>query len=148
ARPFWFQLYMVRDRGFMRDLLAVARELGCSALVFTVDMPVAGSRYRDIRSGLSGGAGRAGAIHRIWQAMQRPAWAWDVGLLGRPHSLGNVVPVLAGKSGLDDFFAWLGRNFDPAISWKDLDFIRSQWSGPLIIKGVLEVDDARQAVKL
>jgi L-lactate dehydrogenase (cytochrome) len=148
TKPFWFQLYMIRDRGFMRDLLARAREAGCSALVFTVDMPVAGSRYRDLRSGLTGAAGLGGTLQRFWQAAQRPGWAWDVGLHGRPHSLGNVVPVLGGKSGIDDFFAWLGANFDPGISWKDLDFIREQWSGPLIIKGVLDVEDARAAVKL
>jgi L-lactate dehydrogenase (cytochrome) len=148
AKPFWFQLYMIRDRGFMRDLLARAREAGCSALMFTVDMPVAGSRYRDLRSGLTGAAGLGGTLQRFWQAVQRPGWAWNVGLNGRPHSLGNVVPVLGGKSGIDDFFAWLGANFDPGISWKDLDFIREQWSGPLIIKGVLDVEDARAAVKL
>jgi len=148
TKPFWFQLYMIRDRGFMRDLLARAREAGCSALVFTVDMPVAGSRYRDLRSGLTGAAGLSGALQRFWQAAQRPRWAWDVGLHGRPHSLGNVAPVLAGKSGIDDFFAWLGANFDPGISWRDLDFIREQWSGPLIIKGVLDVEDARAAVQL
>ena len=148
TKPFWFQLYMIRDRAFMRDLLATARAAGCSTLVFTVDMPVAGSRYRDLRSGLTGAAGVTGALQRIWQAAQRPGWAWDVGLHGRPHSLGNVAPVLGGKSGIDDFFAWLGANFDPGISWKDLDFIREQWSGPLIIKGVLDVEDAREAVKL
>jgi L-lactate dehydrogenase (cytochrome) len=147
-RPFWFQLYMIRDRGFMRELLARARTLGCSALVFTVDMPVSGSRYRDVRSGLAGAAGIGGAVRRVWQAMQRPAWSWDVGLWGRPHHLGNVVSTLQGKSGLDDFFAWLGANFDPSISWRDLDFIRSEWQGPLIIKGVLDVEDARSAVKL
>jgi L-lactate dehydrogenase (cytochrome) len=147
-RPFWFQLYMIRDRAFMRDLLAKARELRCSTLVFTVDMPVAGSRYRDLRSGLSGADDLPGALNRYWQAAQRPGWAWDVGLHGRPHSLGNVAPVLAGKSGIGDFFAWLGANFDPGISWKDLDFIRSEWTGPLVIKGVLDVEDAREAVKL
>ncbi|CAN7323622.1 FMN-dependent L-lactate dehydrogenase LldD [Phenylobacterium sp. LjRoot219] len=148
SEPFWFQLYMIRDRGFMRDLLARAREVRCAALVFTVDMPVAGSRYRDLRSGLTGAAGLGGALRRVWQAAQHPGWAWDVGLHGRPHSLGNVVPVLGGKSGIDDFFAWLGGNFDPGISWKDLDFIRSEWTGPLIIKGVLDVEDAREAVQI
>jgi L-lactate dehydrogenase (cytochrome) len=148
TRPFWFQLYMIRDRGFMRELLVRARELGCSALVFTVDMPVPGSRYRDYRSGLAGAPGLAGAMRRFWQAARRPAWAWDVGLLGRPHNLGNVAPVLGARSGVEDFFAWMRDNFDPSISWKDLEFIRSEWSGPLILKGVLDVEDAREAVKL
>jgi L-lactate dehydrogenase (cytochrome) len=145
--PFWFQLYMIRDRGFMRDLLAKARAIGCSALVFTVDMPVPGSRYRDYRSGLAGAPGAAGALRRFRQALQRPAWAWDVGVNGRPHSLGNVAPVLGAKSGLEDFFAWMANNFDPSVSWEDLAFIRSEWTGPLIIKGVLDVEDAREAVK-
>jgi L-lactate dehydrogenase (cytochrome) len=148
GRPFWFQLYMIRDRAFMRDLLAKARAVGCSALVFTVDMPVLGTRYRDYRSGLAGAPGLGGALRRFGQALARPAWAWDVGVMGRPLSLGNVAPVLAGKSGIEDFFAWIGANFDPSIAWKDLDFIRSEWAGPLIIKGVLDPDDAREAVRL
>lgn len=146
--PFWFQLYMIRDRGFMRDLLARARASGCTALVYTVDMPVPGSRYRDLRSGLAGAPGFTGSVRRIWQAMQRPRWAWDVGVCGRPHSLGNVAPVLGDKNGLEDFFAWMRGNFDPSVTWRDLDFVRSEWTGPLIIKGILDKDDARAAAKL
>jgi L-lactate dehydrogenase (cytochrome) len=148
SRPFWFQLYMIRDRAFMKDLLAKARTLNCSALVFTVDMPVPGTRYRDYRSGLAGASGLTGATRRVWQAMKRPHWAWDVGVCGRPHSLGNVAPVLRDDTGLEDFFAWMRNNFDPSISWADLEFIRSEWKGPLIIKGILDPEDARQAVKL
>ncbi|OJU10421.1 MAG: alpha-hydroxy-acid oxidizing enzyme, partial [Caulobacterales bacterium 68-7] len=147
-KPFWFQLYMLRDRAFMRDLLVRARELGCSTLVFTVDMPVPGSRYRDLHSGLAGAPGLAGDLRRTWQAIKRPAWAWDVGVNGRPHSLGNVAPVLGENSGLEDFFAWMRNNFDPSISWKELEFIRSEWTGPLVIKGLLDAEDAREAVKL
>jgi L-lactate dehydrogenase (cytochrome) len=146
--PFWFQLYMIRDRGFMRDLLAQAREAGCPALVFTVDMPVPGSRYRDVHSGLAGAPGLSGAVRRAWQAVKRPRWAWDVGLFGRPHALGNVAPVLGPNTGLEDFFAWMRNNFDPSINWRDLDFIRAEWTGPLIIKGILDPEDAREAVKL
>jgi len=142
SRPFWFQLYMIRDRGFMIELMARAHDAGCSALVFTVDMPVPGSRYRDYRSGLAGAAGRRGAARRTWQAMQRPAWAWDVGVRGRPHQLGNVAPVLGDKTGLEDFFAWMRENFDPSVTWKDLEFVRAHWRGPLIIKGLLDPDDA------
>jgi len=148
SRPFWFQLYMIRDRGFMRELLAQAREANCSALVFTVDMPVPGSRYRDYKTGLAGASGLKGAAGRLSQAMARPRWAWDVGLRGRPHSLGNVAPVLQGRSGIEDFFAWMRDNFDPSIGWRDLDFIRSEWRGPLIIKGLLDPEDAREAAKL
>ena len=147
-KPIWFQLYMIRDRAFMRDLLARARALGCSTLVFTVDMPVPGSRYRDYHSGLAGAPGFAGDVRRVWQAVKRPDWAWDVGVHGRPHSLGNVAPVLGPNSGLEDFFAWMRNNFDPSISWKDMEFLRAEWNGPLVIKGLLDVEDAREAVKL
>lgn len=148
SRPFWFQLYMIRDRGFMRDLLVQAREAGCNALVFTVDMPVPGTRYRDYRSGLAGASGISGAVRRVMQAAVRPRWAWDVGLWGRPHALGNVAPVLGRKSGLEDFFAWMRNNFDPSVTWADLEFIRSEWQGRLIIKGIMDPDDAAQAADL
>lgn len=144
--PFWFQLYMIQDRGFMRELLAQAREAQCPALVFTVDMAVPGSRYRDVRSGLAGAAGPLGAMRRVVQAAMRPGWAWDVGLWGRPHHLGNIAPLLQGRTGLEDFFAWMRANFDSSIHWRDLDFIRSEWTGPLILKGILDPEDARQAV--
>ena len=148
TKPFWFQLYMIRDRGFMRELMAKAVEAGCSALVFTVDMPVPGSRYRDLRSGLAGAPGFLGDIRRFWQGAMRPGWAWDVGVRGRPHQLGNVAPVLGKDSGLDDFFGWMRDNFDPSISWRDLEAIRSEWKGPLIIKGILDPEDAREAAAL
>jgi L-lactate dehydrogenase (cytochrome) len=142
SKPFWFQLYMAKDRGFIRDLLAKARDLGCTTLVFTVDMPVAGSRYRDVRSGLSGAPSLARLARRYWQSALRPGWAWDVGINGRPHSLGNVAPILKGKTGIDDFFGWMKENFDPSTTWADLEFIRREWSGPLIVKGILDPDDA------
>ena len=148
AKPFWFQLYMIRDRGFMRDLLRHARDARCSALIFTVDMPMPGSRYRDIRSGLAGAPGLLGKTRRALQAMRHPNWAYNVGLRGRPHQLGNVAPVLGRDSGLEDFLGWMRDNFDPSVSWKDLDFIRSEWSGPLIIKGILDADDAREATRV
>lgn len=148
ARPFWFQLYMIRDRAFMRDLLQQARDVRCSALVFTVDMPVPGSRYRDYRSGLAGAPGLLGGLRRFWQGAMRPRWAWDVGICGRPHSLGNVAPVLGKSTGLEDFFAWMRNNFDSTVTWRDLEFIRSEWRGPLIVKGILDVEDAVAAQSL
>ena len=146
TQPFWFQLYMIRDRGFMQALLEQARAAKCAALVFTVDMPVPGSRYRDIRSGLANAPGLRGQLRRIGQAVLRPAWAWDVGVRGRPHHLGNVAPVLGPHTGLEDFFAWMRNNFDPRVTWRDLDWVRQQWDGPLIVKGILDADDAREAV--
>jgi L-lactate dehydrogenase (cytochrome) len=143
--PLWFQLYVIRDRAFMLDLLAQAREAGCSALVFTVDMPVPGARYRDVHSGMSG---PNAAVRRMLQAVTRPQWAWDVGLLGRPHNLGNIAPVLGENSGLEDFIGWMARNFDPRVTWADLGWIRDHWDGPLIIKGLLDVADAREAKAL
>lgn len=140
--PFWLQLYIIKDRGFVRDLLAQAREAKCGALLLTVDLPVSGSRYRDHRSGLSGGT----RMRRAIQALARPRWAWDVGLQGRPHSLGNLEPVLGKDTGLEDYFGWIGANFDPSITWDDVAWVRANWDGPLIIKGILEPDDARTAV--
>ncbi|KQU62072.1 alpha-hydroxy-acid oxidizing enzyme [Sphingomonas sp. Leaf339] len=148
SQPIWFQLYMIRDRGFMKDLLAQAKAAGCTALIFTVDMPVPGSRYRDYRSGLAGASGFAGSFRRTVQSMLRPAWAWDVGVKGRPHQLGNVAPVLGKNTGLEDFFAWMRNNFDPTVSWKDLEFIRDSWDGPLVIKGILDREDAIAAADL
>jgi L-lactate dehydrogenase (cytochrome) len=146
ARPFWFQMYMIRDRGFMEDLLAAASGAGCSALLFTVDMPLPGTRYRDYRSGLAGAPGTLGHLRRVGQALTRPRWAWDVGVRGRPHSLGNVAPVLGSKSGLDDFFAWMRSNFEPAVDWSDIAWVAERWKGPILIKGILDVDDARRAI--
>jgi L-lactate dehydrogenase (cytochrome) len=141
----WFQLYVIRDRSFMRDLLAKAESLGVQALVFTVDMPVPGARYRDAHSGMSG---PRAPLRKILQAMGRPGWAWDVGVRGRPHRLGNLEPVLGKASGLNDYMGWLGANFDPSIVWKDLDWIRAGWKGPLIIKGILDPQDARAAADI
>jgi L-lactate dehydrogenase (cytochrome) len=143
--PFWFQLYMVRDRGFMRSLLDEASAAHCPVLVFTVDMPLPGARYRDVRSGLSGAANLRGQVRRVGQAMARPGWAWDVGIHGRPHQLGNVAPLLGPKSGLEDFLGWMKDNFDPSVTWADLDFVRAHWNGPIVIKGILDADDARRA---
>jgi L-lactate dehydrogenase (cytochrome) len=145
SAPIWFQLYVLRDRGFMRDLLAKAADAGANALVFTVDMPVPGARYRDAHSGMSG---PNAAARRLMQAVFKPSWAWDVGVMGRPHTLGNVAPVLGKDSGLEDFMGWLAANFDPSIQWKDLDWIRDQWKGPLIIKGVLDPEDAKAAADI
>jgi len=143
--PIWFQLYVIKDRAYMAELLAVAKEVGCTALVFTVDLPVPGARYRDAHSGLTGPNAR---WRRLGQALTHPRWLWDVALKGRPHSLGNFEPVLGKASGLDDYVGWIGRNFDASIAWPDIAWIRAHWDGPLIVKGVLDPEDAREAVRL
>jgi L-lactate dehydrogenase (cytochrome) len=145
SAPLWFQLYMLRDRGFMRELLARVKAAGCSTLVFTVDMPVPGIRYRDMHSGMSGPRAE---VRRILQAIAHPSWAWDVGVRGRPHVLGNIAPMLGRSGGIEDFIGWLAANFDPSVGWRDLEWIRNLWDGPLVIKGVLDPDDARAAVAL
>ena len=143
-RPLGFELYVLRDRGFMRNALERAKAAGCSTLVFTVDMPTPGARYRDAHSGMSG---PNAALRRYWQAVTHPQWAWDVGLNGRPHDLGNISAYLGKPTGLEDYIGWLANNFDPSISWKDLEWIRDFWDGPMVIKGILDPEDARDAVR-
>ena len=144
-KPIWFQLYMVRDRQFMRDLLQQAQGSGCTALLFTVDLPLPGTRYRDVRSGLAGNPGLRASLHRAMQVAARPGWVWDVGVHGRPHQFGNIAPIVGKNAKLGTFFGWLRDNFDLTTDWKALDFIRSEWKGTLIIKGILDPDDARIA---
>lgn len=143
-RPMWFQLYVLRDRGFMKSVLERAKAAGCSTLIFTVDMPTPGARYRDMHSGMSGPYKQ---IRRVLQAMTHPFWAWDVGIKGKPHSLGNVSVYQGKEVGLDDYIGWLTENFDPSISWKDLEWIREFWDGPMVIKGILDPEDAKDAVR-
>lgn len=143
-RPMWFQLYVLRDRGFMKSVLERAKAAGCSTLIFTVDMPTPGARYRDMHSGMSGPYKQ---IRRVLQAMTHPLWAWDVGIKGKPHSLGNVSVYQGKEVGLDDYIGWLTENFDPSISWKDLEWIREFWDGTMVIKGILDPEDAKDAVR-
>lgn len=143
-RPMWFQLYVLKDRGFMQNALERAQAAGCSTLVFTVDMPTPGARYRDAHSGMSG---PNAPLRRYWQAVTHPQWAWDVGLLGRPHDLGNISAYRGSPTGLQDYMGYLSANFDPSISWKDLEWIRAFWKGPMVIKGILDPQDAKDAVR-
>lgn len=143
-RPMWFQLYVLKDRGFMKNVLERAKAAGVKTLVFTVDMPVPGARYRDMHSGMSG---PNAAVRRVWQSMCHPQWAFDVGVFGKPHDLGNISTYRGSPTKLEDYIGWLGDNFDPSISWKDLEWIRDFWDGPMLIKGILDPQDARDAVK-
>ena len=137
-RGFWFQLYFVRDRGFVESMVERARAVRCEALVLTVDLAVPGSRYRDYRA--AGGGPR-----RMVQLLARPQWLWDVALRGRPISLGNLEPIVGNRAPLSDFQAWIHSNFDPSVSWKDVEWLRQRWDGPLVLKGILDPEDALQA---
>ncbi|MEN8778149.1 MAG: FMN-dependent L-lactate dehydrogenase LldD, partial [Glaciecola sp.] len=143
-RPMWFQLYVLKDREFMKNVLERAKAAGVTTLVFTVDMPTPGARYRDMHSGMSGPYAE---FRRVMQAVAHPSWAMDVGLLGKPHDLGNISAYRNKTTKLGDYIGWLGDNFDTSISWQDLEWIREFWDGPLIIKGILDVEDAKDAVR-
>ena len=143
----WFQLYMLKDRGYMRELLSRAKAVGCPALVFTVDLPLPGSRYRDIRSGFTGATPLQAALTQAWEGITHPAWTWDVFVNGRPHTLGSVQAAVTEGRRVTDFLAWIARNFDRSVTWKDMDWVRESWDGPIVVKGVLDVADARDAVK-
>lgn len=134
----WFQLYFIKDRTFVAEMIKTAKEAGCEALVLTVDLAVPGSRYRDARA-----AGRG--IRRMGQLVARPAWLWDVGIRGRPISLGNLEPIVGKRAPLSDFQAWIHANFDPSVDWNDVAWVRERWKGPLIIKGILDPGDAVKA---
>ena len=136
----WYQLYFVKDRGFVADMIDAAKEAGCGALILTVDLAVPGSRYRDARAA-------GGGLRRMADLIARPEWLWDVGIRGRPISLGNLEPIVGKDAPLSDFQTWIHRNFDPAVSWKDVAWVREKWRGPLIIKGILDPDDARHVIE-
>jgi L-lactate dehydrogenase (cytochrome) len=136
----WYQLYFVKDRGFVAQMIDTAAAAGCAALILTVDLAVPGSRYRDARAA---GAGP----RRAFQLLARPSWLWDVAIRGRPLSLGNLEPIVGRRAPLSDFQAWIHANFDPSVSWKDVEWIRSRWKGPLVIKGILDPPDAREAAE-
>lgn len=141
----WSQLYVLKDRGYMRNALERAWAAGMKTLVFTVDMPVPGSRYRDRHSGMSG---PAATLRQYAQAAMHPHWAFDVGLLGLPLSFGNIEAYTGRKMSMNDYMGFIGSNFDPSIAWSELEWIRDSWKGKLIIKGLLDPEDARDAKRL
>ncbi|UAK23277.1 L-lactate dehydrogenase [Sphingomonas nostoxanthinifaciens] len=142
GRPVCLQLYMIRDRGFMADLLARTAALGVETLMLTVDLIVHSPRRRDVRSSLTGTQGFAARTQRAWEIARHPDWAWDVGVRGRPHTLGNFAPMMPNGAGLAQFTAWVGRNFDPSITWKDIEWLRQHWHGPIVVKGVMDAENA------
>lgn len=144
-RPFWFQLYMLRDRDLIVTLLERAQAAGCDTLTFTVDLPVAGMRLRDYRNGMLGG-GLVGKLSQLAQIVSSPLWAVDVGLRGKPHNFGNLRDVVPDPDDLNAYKAFIDSQFDPTVTWEDIAWLRSVWKGKILIKGVLEADDARAAI--
>ena len=144
AVPPWFQLYMIKDRGFMSELLALTRETGCPVLLFTVDLPVPGARYRDARNGLNAASPEA-RLRQAIDGLTHLDWFWDVLVKGGPQSLGNIAPASTDLGALQEYMGWIGRNFDPSVTWKDIDWVRERWPGPMVIRGILDPEDARDA---
>jgi L-lactate dehydrogenase (cytochrome) len=145
-QPPWFQLYMLKDRGFITDLLQRVEHAGCTTLIITVDLPVVGSRYRDYRSGMTAPANISNQLYLLQQLLMRPRWLWDVGLLGGPHTLGNLTAMFSYKASLADYQRWISANFDASTTWDAVEFIRAHWPGKIVLKGILDSQDAQQAL--
>lgn len=143
ARPFWFQLYVMRDRGFTRSLIEHALAAQCSALVLTVDLQVQGQRHRDIKNGLHVPPRLTG--RNMLNVMGKPGWALGV-LRGKRRTFGNLTGQIHGTGNLDTLARWISEQFDASLSWKDIDWVRGQWPRKLIVKGILDADDACSAV--
>ncbi len=143
--PFWFQLYVMRDRGYAQELLARAWTAGCRTLVFTVDLPVFATRYRDVRNGMTGGANLFGRLAKTWEIARHAGWLIDVALGGRPLTFGNLAQALPSARSLEAMKGWVDAQFDPGVTWHDLGWLREHWPGKVVIKGVLDADDARAA---
>lgn len=141
----WFQLYMLRDRGVVEAVLASAWAAGTRTLVFTVDLPLAGPRHRDVRNGL-GQAGLRPRLLRLSQLLSRPGWLLDVGVRGKPHGFGSLGPHVPVADDINAFRAWIDAQFDPSITWDDVAWLRARWKGRLVVKGLLDPADAEAAV--
>jgi L-lactate dehydrogenase (cytochrome) len=144
-RPFWMQLYLMRDRGFNQELIARARAAGCSALMLTVDLPMHALRRRDPKNGLS--VPPRLTLNNALDMASKPAWVWRL-LWARRRSFGNLAGHLGKSGNLRTLSEWVASQFNPAVTWADIDWIRSQWPGKLIVKGILDVEDARIAAGL
>jgi L-lactate dehydrogenase (cytochrome) len=144
-KPFWFQLYVIRDRGFSKDILARAQKAGCDTLVLTVDLQVLGQRHRDIKNGMT--VPPEFRLANVFDVGRRPAWIVSI-LRGKSKTFGNLAGHVKGMENVNSLGAWIQDQFDPALSWKDVEWIKNIWPGKLVIKGILDPDDARMAVKL
>jgi L-lactate dehydrogenase (cytochrome) len=145
SRPFWFQLYVIRDRGFSRDILERASAAKCNALVLTVDLQVLGQRHRDIRNGMT--VPPEMRLRNIIEMARKPRWALSI-LKSKSKTFGNLAGHLEGMEDITSLAQWTNSQFDPALNWKDVEWIKNVWPGKIIIKGILDVEDARTAVKL
>ena len=146
TKPFWFQLYVIRDRGYAVELLKRAHAAGCSVLALTVDLAVLGARYRDARNGMGVALSPLARAKVAFDYARRVNWIFDVALGGRPLEFGNLTNAVKDAKGFSDFQIWINRNLDPGMTWKDLDWIRANWPGKLVIKGILDPQDARSAM--
>ena len=144
-RPFWLQLNIFRDRGFMAAKMREAQGR-CSALILTVDQPQMGTRYRDFKTGMYSPPGFRTQMRRYIQSAWKPRWAWDVGLRGRPHTFGNIQSYMDEQGVTDDPATWTMKNVDPAADWDIVKWVRESWQGPLVIKGILDPNDAETAM--
>jgi L-lactate dehydrogenase (cytochrome) len=143
-KPFWFQLYVMRDRGFIRSLIERAAAAGCSALVLTVDLQVLGQRHCDVRSGMT--VPPEIKLANIIDIATKPSWAISIAK-GKRKTFGNLAGHVRGMENVTSLAQWTASQFDPTLNWKDVDWVRSLWPGKLILKGILDVDDAKTAVK-
>lgn len=139
---FWFQLYMMRDRGYVRELLQRARAVGVETLVFTVDLAMVGARYRDTRNGMGGGLSAWSRLRSALNFAAHPRWLADVALAGRPLVFGNLASYVANANNIQQFRSWIDAQFDPSVTWKDIEWLRQEWAGTLVIKGIMEPGDA------
>jgi L-lactate dehydrogenase (cytochrome) len=145
GKPFWFQLYVIRDRGFSKDILSRAAAAKCNALILTVDLQVLGQRHRDIKNGMT--VPPEIRIKNIIDIATKPAWAFGI-LMGKRKTFGNLAGHVKGMNNVNSLAQWIGQQFDPALSWKDVEWIKKIWPGKLILKGILDPEDAKTAVKL
>jgi L-lactate dehydrogenase (cytochrome) len=144
-KPFWFQLYVIRDRGFSKDILERAVAADCNVLVLTVDLQVLGQRHRDIKNGMT--VPPEIRLKNIIDIATKPGWAFGI-LLGKRKTFGNLAGHVKGTENINQLAKWVGDQFDPALSWKDVEWIKKTWPGKLILKGILDPEDAKTAVKL
>lgn len=143
SKPFWFQLYMLRDRGAVEGILQRAKAVGVRTLVFTVDLAVVGARYRDVRNGMGGGTTAWGKLRSgLLSYLANPSWLVDVGINGKPHTFGNLTEYVSKATTPADFKEWIDGQLDASVTWKDIEWLRSIWDGDLIIKGILSPEDA------